>query len=80
MDLIHQLKVGEPSANVDPRVPDRGGLRDATSTGLDRIETFLNRPAPDLIGFVAMNDVGRHQGCLCLYSVLWARGRTLDKI
>jgi len=74
MNVNHQLRVGEPSAGDDLRVLGSGGLRDATGTGLDGIRTFLNPPAPDLISLMGMNDVGRHQGRLCLYSALWARG------
>lgn len=74
--MIHQLRVGEPSAGADLLVLGSGGLRDATGTGLDGIRTFLNPSAPDLIDLVGMNKTGKHQGCLCMR--YGPRGQTLD--
>ena len=57
MDVIHQLRVGEPSTGIDLCVPHTDDLRSATSTGLDGIGTFLNPPTPDLISLVGLNEI-----------------------
>ena len=62
MDVNHQLRVGEPSADADLHVPGTDDLLGATGTGLDRIETFLNPLASDLIGLVRMNGWGGTRG------------------
>jgi hypothetical protein len=66
MDVNHQLRVGEPSADED-LVPGSGSLLDAIGIALDGIVTFLNSLAPELIGLVGMNEIGRYRGHLCLY-------------
>ena len=63
-------RVREPSAGDELHVPGSGVLWDATGTGLDGVGTFLNPPAPDLIGLVRMNKIGKNHRCLCLYSAL----------
>jgi hypothetical protein len=46
MNVDHWLRVWEPSAGDELVVPSSGGLLDATGTGLDRIQTFLDPLAP----------------------------------
>jgi hypothetical protein len=47
MDVNHQLRVGEPSADVDLLVLGTDVLPGATGTGLDGVETFISPPTPD---------------------------------